>query len=131
MGAVFAVPLHVGWARFGALDLYRVDPGPLGPDPLADALVFAHAVTTGLLSLMAGVPPGSLPRAIDGALDDGAIVQQAAGMVSVQLDVGIEDALVAVRAHAYATGSAVSEVAAHVVSRDLRFGRGLNIAGEA
>ena len=37
--AVFALPLQVGGARFGALTLYRDRPGPLGEGLLADALL--------------------------------------------------------------------------------------------
>ena len=44
-------------------------------------------------------------------------------MVVVQLDVGLEEAVTALRARAYAAGRPVVEVAADVVARRLRFDR--------
>ena len=39
--ALFAFPLQAGAIRVGVLSLYRAQPGPLTPQQLADALVFA------------------------------------------------------------------------------------------
>ncbi len=44
-------------------------------------------------------------------------VHQASGMISEQLGIGIADALVRLRAHAYAEGRPVNVVAADVVAR--------------
>lgn len=121
VGAAFAFPLQIGRARLGALDLYRFEPGPLGAEAVHDALAVATVVTGTLLGAMAGARAGTLPRALDGLIDDQAVVYQAAGMVSVQMGVSIEDAHVALRAHAYAQGSTVAVVATSVVGRWLRF----------
>jgi hypothetical protein len=45
-------------------------------------------------------------------------------MIAIQLGVDLAGALLRLRAHAYATGRAVSEVATDVVGRRLRFGDG-------
>jgi hypothetical protein len=119
--AVFAFPLQIGAARFGALDLYRETPGPLSPDDVDDAHSIAALVTSLVLITQAGAPPGSLPEAVDQLMDHQSVVHQAAGMVSVQLEVGIEDANVALRARAYAADRPLVEVAADVVARRLRF----------
>lgn len=50
-----------------------------------------------------------------------AAVHQATGMVSVQLDVSMEIALLRLRAHAYASERALGDVAQDVVARRLRF----------
>jgi hypothetical protein len=50
-----------------------------------------------------------------------AAVHQATGMVSVQLGVSMEVALLRLRAHAYASGRPLGEVAQDVVARRLRF----------
>ena len=50
----------------------------------------------------------------------GAEVHQASGMVSVQLGVGVGEALVRLRAHAYAAEQPLREVAADVVGRRLQ-----------
>jgi hypothetical protein len=47
-------------------------------------------------------------------------VHQAAGMVSVQLGVSVAEAMVRLRAHAYAEDRSLTEVAGDVVARRLR-----------
>jgi len=47
-------------------------------------------------------------------------VHQATGMISVQLEVSLAEALVRLRAHAYANDRPLNEVAADVVARRLR-----------
>jgi hypothetical protein len=42
-------------------------------------------------------------------------------MISVQLGVPVEEALARLRAHAFAAGEGVEEVAAEVVARRIRF----------
>ena len=56
-------------------------------------------------------------------MDDSSVVHQAAGMVSVQLDVSIEDANVALRAHAFAADRPLKDVAIDVVERRIRLER--------
>jgi hypothetical protein len=48
-------------------------------------------------------------------------VYQAAGMVTVHLGVGIEEAMIRMRAYAFAHDRSVSDVAADIVGRKLRF----------
>jgi AmiR/NasT family two-component response regulator len=118
---MFALPLRVGAARFGALTLYRDRPGPLGEGVLADALAMADVVCEITLRLQAQMPPGSLHQALDQLAAKRAVVYQATGMILVQLDVGLEEAVVTLRTRAYAAGRPVGEVAADVVARRLRF----------
>jgi hypothetical protein len=120
VAAVFALPLRVGAGRFGALDLYRDEPGELPAHDLADAAVVADAATVLLLAVQAEVPEGSLPDALADLAEHRAVVHQAAGMVSVQLDVSVEDALVALRARAFQRGSSVGALADEIVARRVR-----------
>ncbi|TDB72284.1 ANTAR domain-containing protein, partial [Actinomadura sp. KC216] len=48
-------------------------------------------------------------------------VYQATGMVAVQLGAGLDEALVRLRAHAFASGTSLPEVAQQVLDRVLRF----------
>ncbi|MFD0630267.1 ANTAR domain-containing protein [Catenulispora yoronensis] len=48
-------------------------------------------------------------------------VHQATGMISVQLGVSLAEALVRLRAHAWAADRLLADVAADVVARRLRF----------
>jgi hypothetical protein len=121
--AVFALPLHVDGARIGVLDLYRDTVGRLTEQTLADALTLADAVTELLLgeTLTDGDDAALLADGRGEHLLQRAAVHQATGMISVQLAVPVEDALARLRAHAFATGRELDEVAADVLARRLRF----------
>lgn len=115
--AVFAFPLRIGGISPGVLDLYSEVPVELGPGQLADALVFADTATLVLLGTR-------IDRTAESLEDLGryrAGVDQATGMLTVQLGVDIEEALVRLRAYAYVHGRRLVEVAADVVACRLRF----------
>jgi len=120
-GAIFGFPLHAGAVRLGALNLYRNRPGPLLDDQHADALVLAGVAARAVLSMQAGAAPGALGPALESGADFRLVVYQASGMVSAQLEVGVGEALVRLRAHAYASQRPLTEVAEDVVARRLRF----------
>jgi GAF domain-containing protein len=122
--AVFGFPLRVGAVRLGALNLYRDRPGPLDGEQHADALVMADVAAEAVLLLQAEAPPGELAAELDAGGDFQHVVHQAAGMVSVQLDVTVGQALVRLRAHAFGNGRPLTQVARDVVDRTLRFDAG-------
>ena len=109
--AVFGFPLHVGAVRLGALNLYRDRPGPLTDDQHADALVMADVAAQAVLVLQANAPPGKLAAALLAGADFHYVVHQASGMVAVQLDVSVAEALIRLRAYAFGSGRPLSEVA--------------------
>ncbi|MGW0875815.1 ANTAR domain-containing protein [Streptomyces sp. NPDC002740] len=124
--AVFSLPLRMGAISPGVLDLYADIPTVLDTEELADALAFADFATLLLLDARideTGAPTdGPVPHR--GFEDLGAYraeIDQAAGMLTVQLGVGIDEAFVRLRAHAYAQGRRLADVAADVVARRLRF----------
>jgi hypothetical protein len=117
---MFAVPLQAGAIHIGVLSLYRAVPGQLTAEELADVLVFADAALHILLDAASGVSGSPAYQPLNGFTDRRAVVHQATGMISVQLDVSLEEALVRLRAHAFARGTALGEVATEVVSRQLR-----------
>jgi hypothetical protein len=119
--ALFAFPLQAGAIRAGVLSLYRARPGPLTPQQLADALVFADIALQLLLDSYAGISGSADYRPLDGLSDSRAEVYQATGMISVQLDVSLEEAFVRLRARAFAAETSLDSVARDVVSRMLRF----------
>jgi hypothetical protein len=127
--AVFALPLQIGGIRVGVLDLYRAQPGPLCADHLGDALVFADAATVLLLHHRAqaaahaggGTGPAGQPWPL--ALHR-AEIDQATGMLTEQLGVGIEEAFVRLRGYAYAHDRRLADVARDLVARTLWMGPG-------
>jgi len=121
VAAVFALPLHIGAARFGVLTFYRERPGPLGNNMLVDALAVADIACEITLCLQAQVPPGSLHEVIEVLATERTVVYQATGMIVGQLSVGLEQAMSLLRARAFASGRPMHELAADVVARRLRF----------
>jgi hypothetical protein len=117
--AIFGFPVRIGAARLGALNLYRDRPGPLSDDQHADALVMADVIARTTLTVRAQAETDSIVALV--GTDIHAVVHQAAGMVSVQIDVSVADALLRLRAHAFATDRPLNEVAGEVVARTLRF----------
>jgi hypothetical protein len=107
--AIFAFPLGVGSIRLGTLDLYRSTPGPLTSVQLGSVLAMADTVGMALLD-----QTPTAPEQPDDQLHR-PVVHQAAGMVMIQLDSTIEEALLVLRSTAYAEGIPLNELATAVV----------------
>jgi hypothetical protein len=119
--AVFGFPLRVGAIRIGALNLYRDRPGPLDDEQYDDAVVLAGVAARAVLAMQADATPGRLGAELEAGSDFRFVVHQAAGMVSAQVDVTVGDALVRIRAYAFAHDRPLAMVAEDVVARRLRF----------
>ena len=118
--AVFGFPVRVGDVRLGALNLYRDRPSPLTPDQHADALVMADVVARWVLDAQGAASPDSVSVELEDGADFHFAVHNAAGMISVQLGVGISEALVRLRAYAFGHNRRLTDVAQDVIARRLR-----------
>lgn len=117
---MFAFPIRVGAARLGALDLYRRQPGALSDGGHADALAMADLAAEMILLSQAGAPPGRMAAEMEAGADLRYVVHQASGMVAAQLDIDVTQALIRLRAHAFATDRPLDDIAHDVVGRTLR-----------
>jgi hypothetical protein len=108
--AVFAFPIRIGAIWLGAVDFYRRSPGPLSQRALGAALSSVEEV--GLAVLEAPSDYGDPETAVTINM----VVHQAAGMVMGQLGSSIEEAMVRLRATAFAEGMSINELAADVVN---------------
>jgi hypothetical protein len=144
--AIFAFPLHLGAIRTGVMSLYRVRSGPLSAFQLGDALIFADTATLLLLDAQdqsakdqsakdqatqhqsardhqsrtarsAATGPGGQPADLT---RHRAEIDQATGMLTEQLGVGIGEAFIRMRAYAYAHDRRLSDLARDIVARRLR-----------
>jgi hypothetical protein len=118
--AVFGFPMRVGAVRLGALNLYRDQVGPLTDDQHADALVMADVAARWVLDMQADALPGALAGELEAGADFHFVVQNAAGIVSVQLGVSVTEALIRLRAYAFGHDRLLGDVARDVVARTLR-----------
>ncbi|MEU4203877.1 ANTAR domain-containing protein [Streptomyces sp. NPDC045470] len=117
--AVFVWPVRSGAARFGALTGYRTTPGPLSTQQAADGLRVADALTGRLLAWHPEAGDSDDGPGVAGAVDLHRVeVHQATGVLSVRLGVPLEEALVRLRARAFASGRPLTETALDIL-RDL------------
>jgi hypothetical protein len=127
--AVFAFPLAIGAIRAGVLGLYRDQPGGLSDAQLGDALLFADTATLLLLDAQDG-QLGEIDDQdeLDGQQADltrhRAEIDQATGMLTEQLGVGITEAFSRLRAYAYVNDLRLADVARDIVARRLRLHAG-------
>lgn len=116
--AVFAFPLQVGAARLGALDVYRDRAGSLGRDAEGRALLLADLALQSLVTAGANGDPSRVETAAD-VISGTHEIYQAQGIVMVELGVDIVEAMVRLRAYAYAHDRPLIDVAHDVVTRTL------------
>jgi hypothetical protein len=120
IGSLYAFPLQLGAIKLGVLVLYRDEPGVLAGEDLSAALLVGYLVTNQIIDMQAGAVSESLAWGLE--IDDyRAVVHQATGMISAQLDCPIGEALVRLRGRAFATERPLDDVAADVVTGELRF----------
>jgi hypothetical protein len=119
--AVFALPLQIGAVHLGVMDLYRGRPGDLDREQLADALVLADTACALLLDGASREAPGQEGDCPERVAPHHPEVHQATGMIIVQLGVSAAEALIRLRAYAYANDRRLRDVARDVVGRRLRF----------
>jgi len=120
--AVFAFPLHIGAAAFGVLNVYVGRAGPLAYQQLTMALTFAEIATEVLLNEESTVEDGRLHLGVETVLNYRAEVYQAQGAVMVELGVSLAEALVRMRAHAFANNQPLAELAGLIMSGHVQLG---------
>ncbi|GAA5212367.1 GAF domain-containing protein [Microbacterium kyungheense] len=118
VGALFAFPLYVSTLGIGSIALYSMTARELSDADIERMSRLAAIVSSTLLR-----------RALNrlDAPDDGAQeepysrreVHQATGMVAARNSIGVDDALLLLRGHAFAAGRPVRDVAADVIARRL------------
>ena len=118
--AVFALPLQVGAARLGVLEVRRGAPGSLSAAAVTLGLTFAEVALDALLDGQARCTQDGVPGGLVQALDTTYVVYQAQGMVMVDLGISLGDAMARLRAHAYAQDLPLQTVATAVVAGRLR-----------
>lgn len=118
--ALFSVPLTLGAAVVGVVDLHRATPGPLSRNDIAAARSLAVFASAPALRLAARAAHEEEPSEAT-APELRRVVHQATGMLIVQLGVGATEAFARLRAHAFASGRPLESVAQDVVARRLTF----------
>ncbi|MDN5797415.1 MAG: GAF and ANTAR domain-containing protein [Intrasporangium sp.] len=113
--AVDAVPMRLREEVIGALNLFRHRTGAMPPPDLRVAQALADVATIGILSERAIRHRGVVVAQLQGALNSRVIIEQAKGMLAASGATDMDHAFHALRAHARATGSRLSEIATLLV----------------
>jgi GAF domain len=120
--AVFGFPLMVDDAPIGALDLYSREVHQLSDAEVDDALILADMAALAIRSSedsdRSGVP--GLNAEPEQPWAHQAVVHHASGMTAVQLGITVDEALLRLRAFAFAVDRGLADVAGDIVNRRLR-----------
>jgi hypothetical protein len=119
VNAMFALPLRLGAVVIGAVDLYRLEAGPLDFEEIQAAERLARRAASESVRL--AVQSARADARPDAAPAFRREVHQAVGMIVVQLDTTATDAFARLRAYSFATGRPLRDLALDVVHRRLDF----------
>ncbi|MFC4857196.1 ANTAR domain-containing protein [Actinophytocola glycyrrhizae] len=114
--AAFAFPLQLGAIKVGTLEFFRHRAGSLASNELSDAVLAADLATTGLVRQARDAEQDGrefAPRPVTSFQD----VNIATGMLAAQLRIGLDDAFIRLRGHAFAKGRSVLDVARDVLEQ--------------
>jgi hypothetical protein len=120
IAAVFCFPLIVHGANVGVLSVYQRAEGSLTLSQRQDAIALVGIQAQTILSMQQPATSIGDEGLASAAVGYRAELYQASGMLAVQLRIPAAEALLRIRAHAFAHGQAVGAVAAEIVARRLR-----------
>jgi GAF domain len=119
--AVYGFPLMIDDAPIGALDLYSLEAHELSDTEVDDALILADMAA---LAIHSAEDPDRSMLGLNAEPEQPwahqAVVHHASGMTAVQLGIPVDEALLRLRAFAFAVDRALADVAGDIVHRRLR-----------
>ena len=115
--AVDAFPMRLRTEVIGSLNLFRTSPGALPPETATLAQSLANVATISLLQVRAVRQGSDVAERLRTALDGRAAIEQAKGVLTERLEIGVADAFSLMRTYARNTGQLLSEVAGQVNAR--------------
>ena len=122
-GATFSFPVQLGAVRFGVLTAHSTEPRELDGKEVRRCLLLAEIATDQLLASSTSGGAHTPDPDLQQALHLRSEIYQAQGMVMVALDVSLAEALTRMRAHAFATGRDLAEVALGIIGGSLTLPR--------
>jgi transcriptional regulator with GAF, ATPase, and Fis domain len=115
--AVDAFPMRMRTEVIGSLNLFRTSPGVLPQDTATLAQSLANVATISLLQVRAVRQGSVIAERLRTALADRAAIEQAKGVLTERLEIGVADAFSLMRTYARNTGQLLSDVAGQVNAR--------------
>lgn len=120
--SVVAVPLVVGDAAIGAVDVYDTEPRPWSESDVAAAGVLAQMATAYVLRANATAEAERLNEQLQAALDSRIVIEQAKGKLAGERGIDMDAAFELLRSRARSWGETVRSVAERIVAGTLDVG---------
>ncbi|WP_439658735.1 ANTAR domain-containing protein [Lentzea sp. HUAS TT2] len=115
--AADAVPMRLWDEVIGSLTLLRTSPGTLSTDDAVLAQSFANVATISLFQMRVTEQDRAPAGQLQAALANRVAIEQAKGVLTERLGIGVADAVSLLRDHARDTGRPLSEIARQVNER--------------
>ncbi|MBB5639983.1 GAF and ANTAR domain-containing protein [Cryobacterium roopkundense] len=119
--SLFIFPLIVGALNVGVVELYSRSPNPLSSRDQEIAVALADRIAWSLLDRILTLNARNMSPTDESSPLSRREIHQATGMVLVQLGLTATEALLRMRAHAFANDQSMRDVAREVVARTLVF----------
>jgi GAF domain-containing protein len=114
--SVHALPMRLRGTVIGALNLFRVGPGEMGPADLEVAQAFADTASIAILQHRAAHDAQVINEQLTHALNSRVVIEQAKGMVAERLGLDMERSFAALRTHARNHNLRLADVAEAVIT---------------
>ncbi|MCR3754332.1 GAF and ANTAR domain-containing protein [Lentzea californiensis] len=114
--AVHALPMRLREQTIGALNLFTAAPGALSSSTVRVAQAMADVATIGLLQAKLLNQQELLAEQLQGALQSRVLIEQAKGVLSERLQIGMGPAFEALRRHSRSHNQHLSTVAEAVIA---------------
>lgn len=124
VAAIFVFPLTLGAMDLGVVELHRTVPGSLSHADSTKAGVLASQTAWHLLRRVLAVHSPDTDPAVDAPLMSRREIHQATGMVLAQAETTAAEALLLLRAHAFANALTLRQAADEVLQGRLSFAPG-------
>ena len=114
--AVQAVPMRLRDQVIGALNLFHIAPGSLGPGELGIAQALADVATIGLLQERSARRAEAVAEQLQGALNSRVVIEQAKGKLAERRSINMDQAFVLLRDYARNSNQRLTDVARNFVT---------------
>ena len=116
-GSVQALPMRLRDQTIGALNLFRIEKGPMREADVVAAQALADVATIAILQQRAAVDAQVLNDQLSGALNSRIVIEQAKGVVAEQAGVDMEEAFSRLRRHARKHNLRLADLAAAITTK--------------
>ena len=119
--AAQALPMRLRDQVIGALNLFHVAPGLLGPRELGIGQALADVATIGLLQERSVRRAEAVAGELQGALNRRVVIEQAKGILAERVDVDMDEAFQLLRSLARDNNQRLTDVARHLINTPIAY----------